>query len=301
MKSLSFLFLVFVLCYLLILPSAFASTKPDGTITVLPSIIRLDLSQDLPQANLTYTNNTAQVVELNFSASDFTQLEDSYKLSFLEGKNAKNYQYALSSWIDFDKKSISLQPGEQGTVTVLVNKEQLTPGGHYGTILASVDSKDTDQSVQIHSILSSLIFVRTATGKETDAGKIETFAPEREWFGFPNTFLVGFNNTGDTDLSPHGLIQLFDPFGKEVTRAVVNEDSLVTLPESIRRYDVSLEKQNSFLFPGVYKATIYLHFGKKDTQIQTQTRFFSLGSIPLLFLILLLPTLGFVGWKRYRR
>ena len=280
---------------------AFANT-PKGAVTVAPSIIKLDLQQDKPQAALTYTNNTDKDIEISLSASDFKELEDGYKVSYLEGKDAKNYKYALSFWIDFNKKNLSLGPGQKEEVKILINNKALTPGGHYATILANISLKNrTSDNVALQGVLSSLLFVRTNTGKEFERAKIQSHEPVRSLFDFPDKYSFWFQNSGDTDLTPYGLIELKDLFGRTVAQGIINDGSLITLPESIRRYDIPLKKTTPFLFPGIYHTTISIHFGKTDQKILSSSIFFSQGSIPLIPLVAILIISGFIYYKKSKK
>ena len=57
-------------------------------ISVTPSIIHLDLAVDPPEYVLTYENNTNADITLLLSLSDFNELEESYKINFLEKRLA---------------------------------------------------------------------------------------------------------------------------------------------------------------------------------------------------------------------
>lgn len=295
-------FVYFLICLFLFLLnsiSVVAATAPG--ITVIPSLIELDLATDQPQAQIMYKNNTNQTVQLTLFASDFTQLEDGYKISFLSKKDAQNYQYSLSSWIDFSDRNIVIEPFQTTSVTVFVDPTKLSPGGHYATILAQIETKkDAEKNLQVQGILSSLLFVRTHTGKEVETGSIQTFSPEQSIFSFPQSMLLRFNNTGDTVLTPYGLITVTNMFGQQVAKGILNEDSLITLPETIRRYDVPLIQSGSFLLPGIYNATLAIHFGKSNIKQTANVTFFSTGSIPLVPTVLvLIVLLGIV--LKYRK
>jgi hypothetical protein len=271
--------LLFLILFLLLPQPVFAQTA--NSLTVAPSIIRLDLATDKPEALLEYKNTTNKTIELSLSASDFAELEHGYKPSFLDEKTAQNYKYSLSSWIDFDKKTLVIAPFATESVTVFINKDKLSPGGHYGSILARITNTTDSETVQIQGVLSSLIFVRTNTGQEKELGEIQNFAPNRTLIAFPKTFALRFKNTGDTDLIPYGLVEIKDMFGRTVAKGILNEGSLATLPESIRSYDIEV-KANTFLFPGMYSADFKGHFGKTNQQMQAEKKFFSEGNLPII-------------------
>lgn len=287
--------------YLLSPTSLRAYAQTPTSITVVPSINQLDLATDKPQEELFYTNNTDQVVTLTFSAQDFTQLEDNSPLSFLNNNNDQNYKYSLSSWLSFNNTNLLILPHQTGSVTVFVNADKLSPGGHYASILAKIETdKDASKNLQVQGILSSLLFVRTHTGHEVDEGDIQTFSLIRSFIEFPQTMLVRFDNSGDTVLAPFGLVQVFNSSGSLMTKGIINEDSLLTLPETIHRYTVPLRKPYTFLLPGWYTAQISLHFGKGNIVKKQTIHFFSEGSIPLVPLggVLLVGILVAMGIKK---
>lgn len=296
-----FFSLLAVASLFLLAPVCFAQ---EQTLSVTPSIVRLDLSTDQPQAEIFYTNNSRNVVELSFEAQDFTQLEDGYKLSFLDQKNAQNYKYRLSSWVYFSSQNLILNPGEKESVTVFINKDRLTPGGHYSTILAHIATKQNNAgTITLQSTLASLLFVRTNSGVENEDGTLPTFTVIQDsiFLPFPSSVFFRLNNQGDVDIVPYGLIQIKDSHGQIVAKGIVNENSLSTLPESIRRYDTPIKTLVPFVFPGWYSATLSLHYGKSNKRLSSTTTFFTEGTIPFGEILLTGGILFLFGWYIKRR
>ncbi len=283
-------------------PISAASPQPtpstDFGVSVSPSLIQLDLDHNKPLTKITYTNHTKQDIQLFLSASDFTELEDGYKLSFLSQKDPENYKYRLSSWISFGQNTFVLKPGQSQDVLVLINASQLSPGAHYGTILAKIEQGKGDETIQIQGILSSLLFVRTSTGTEKESASIQTFTQVENLLGFPANFSLRFNNTGETTLTPYGLVEIRDVWGNLVAKGTLNQDSLQTLPESVRRYDIPVKHIAPVLFPSKYHATFTMHYGKKPDYLKSELTFYSIGSWPFF----LLPFV-FVGivWASVKR
>ena len=282
---------------------AVADTSAQN-ITVTPSIISIDLATDQPQAALTYTNETAETIELHLSAADFAPLEDGYKLQFLEEKDARNYKYSLSSWVHFELNDMTLNSKEAKTIKVFIDKDRLTTGGHYGTIQAKwTRSKDKSQ-VPTNIILSSLLFVRTAHGNETEEAQIDDFKQIQNFYLFPESFALKIKNSGNVEINPHGLIEIKDMFQHTVAKGFINENSLITLPESIRHYDISIHPEEQYFFPGIYHADMYIHFGKKDRMIRKSITFFSQGGtnlIPYGIGIIIVGLIGLIGLRKQRK
>ncbi|MCL6096334.1 MAG: hypothetical protein M1444_01445 [Patescibacteria group bacterium] len=279
-KNLKFKILLIILISVILnlksMPFAQAQPPQKG-ITVSPSIAHIDLATDPAEYELTYVNNTNTEINLLLSVKDFTQLEDSYKISFLEGKDAANYKYSLSSWISFENKTIQLSPNEKKSVKVFIDKERITKGGHYASILAEIVQPEIKHQVNVKAILSSLLFVRASTGKEIEEGKISSFKPVRSRVEYPERYLLRFENSGNVHVIPYGLIEVFDPLGNLAAKGIVNEGSLDALPESIRRYDTKVTTYQKVLLPGIYTAKIQIHFGKTNQKLSSEVKFFSQG------------------------
>lgn len=255
------------------------AANPKNTITVLPQLTQIDLSHDSPQTQIYYTNNSSYPVELALSVEDVRELEDRNPVGILDPKEAANYKYSLSSWVYLDKQSLILNPGEMKPITVNINKDKLSPGGHYGTILAEIRQTDTDKkAVKVKGVLAALLFVRASTGNEREEAKIAFFGATNQGITIPEEFMFRFQNTGNVDLTPYGLVEVKDANGKTIAKGIVNEDSLITLPEAIRKYSVKTKPLQNLILPGQYKAVLSLHFGKSNKTITATTTFVSAGS-----------------------
>lgn len=273
-------FILFIFALFLVNPQVFAQSE-SSSITVYPSIVRLDLSSDKPEIILNYKNSTKSTVELSFSAQDFTDLEEGWKVKYLEDKDVQNFQYGLSSWISFEKNSLVVSPNEIGKIKIFIDGKRLSPGGHYASILAEIKGEKGKGQVGLRGILSSLLFVRTSTGQEIETGSIGAFLPTQSGISFPEKFLLRFNNSGNVELIPYGVVEVKDPLGRVIAKGILNEGSLITLPQTLRRYDIDLNILNRFYPPGIYTANLSLHFGKNKEAIDMSVKFFSQGSVNL--------------------
>lgn len=278
------IFFLFAFCAgIVFLTNKTFAANPKNTITVMPQLTQVDLSHDSPETQIYYTNNSSTTIELAFSVQDVRELEDRNPVGILDPKEAANYKYSLSSWVYLDKQNLILNPGETKPITVTITKDKLSPGGHYGSILAEIKTVDTSKkTVKIKGVLASLLFVRASTGSEIEEAKVAFFGPSEQGFTFPGTFIFRFQNTGNVDLTPYGLVEVKDGRGKTVAKGVVNEDSLITLPEAIRKYTVTTKPLHASILPGKYTATLSLHFGKNGKTLTSSTSFLTLGDTQVL-------------------
>lgn len=263
--------------YLLLATPVSAQSK--NNITVSPQLIQLDLSQDPAEAEYTYTNNTDQTIELTLTMQDVKELEDRGIPGILDPNESRDYNFGLSNWARFSSNNLVVAPGESKSVTVFIDRKRLTLGGHYATVLAELQQKDEQKTVKLRAILSTLLFVRSGSEYEQERANIVQISNNSELFSFPSTVTFRFQNTGNVDLTPYGTISITSPLGDEVARGIINEDSLITLPDSTRRYIVKINKYADVVLPGIYKTTVKLKYGKNRFNLTDSSYFFILGEL----------------------
>jgi hypothetical protein len=248
-------------------------------------------------------------VQLNFSARDFTSLEEGWRVKFLEPDAASTYRYSLSSWLQFSPSTMLLTPGQSGSIQVNIRGRSLSGGGHYASVIADITAAPPParQAVDIKSQLVSLVFVRAQTGFEREEGKINQFsAVNPGFFSPPQNYVLRFENSGNTYLTPHGLVIIRDFLGREISRGILNTDSLITLPESVRRYDIPVTvRQTTWLLPGPYQASLTVNYGDTSQTITSHLQFLSLGSrlnlIILIFVLLSVLAVSRLLLKKMKR
>ena len=141
----------------------------QNTLTVTPQLTSLDLATDDPETLIYYKNSSSTPIELTLSVQDVKELEDRNPVGILDAKEAANYKYSLSSWVTLERQTLLLNPGEERTVKVTIAEEKLSPGGHYGTILAEIRQKEGNEKIKLKGVIASLLFVRADTGNEVEA------------------------------------------------------------------------------------------------------------------------------------
>lgn len=295
MKYMRIILFLFMLLFGLFSPLPVLAQNPPG-ISVTPSILRIDLNTEPSEFELIYKNNSQSEISLELSATDFSELEDGWKVRFLTDEESKNYHYSLASWIEFERKSLSLKPEEEGRIKVLVNKDELSPGGHYGSIQAAISSlEESGEQVAIRGLLSTILFVRTSTGKEIEQASISDLIVNRpSLFHFPQLFTLRFNNQGNTELMPFGSLEIKDLLGRTVAKGVLNEGSNYSLPESIKRFEIRSNLIDQLVIPGIYRAQLEVTYGKSGI-LKYETTFIYLHLVSLIMALLLMGLLGIGG------
>lgn len=263
--------------------------KSKGGITISPALQEITLTPDKSELTFDFsvTNNTAEPVEFALSVADFGSLDESGGVLFVgDAEKSLNYKFGLASWVTLqkDRLVVDARKTEKVPITIL-NKQSLTPGGHYAAVLVtpSNDSAGGDKKVQITQVASSLLFVKKLGG-EIYKLDLKSFDFGSNIFALTNSVELDFQNRGNVHVVPRGIVTVTDPIGKTVRRGIVNTQSAIVLPESVRQIRSPLEPEGRAWIPGTYKATAAYRFDGQDTLLTKETTFLY---IPALYIWLL--------------
>lgn len=149
----------------------------------------------------------------------------------------------------------TLKANEQKTIKVTVSIPAGTAGGgYYGAVRFEPASTNSNSQVSLSGSVGSLVLVRVP-GNITEKVNIESFDVRkddvaRRLFNTNKDLkaVVRFNNEGNVQLQPFGKINLKDRSGKVVATYEVNNTDPRgnVLPDSIRRFEINLDKVGSF-------------------------------------------------------
>jgi hypothetical protein len=267
--------------------AASVQAEGEGSLSVSPLFtdITLSPSETAQDFFLTVSNTTAEPVVLRLSLVDFGSLNESGGVAFLGKEGNGTSRYALASWITPEKDVVTLLPGAEEKLKFTVeNRESLSPGGHYGAALFSIETEGGtagthDTNIALNSTFSALIFAKKEGGiiqeltlKEHGTDMYNLIS------GLPKKAFWRFQNSGNVDLTPRGRITLTDPLGRLVAKGVLNEDSARILPESFRVYHTLLVSVMPSLVPGFYTVSTEYRFDGQDAfQAIPEQRVFAWG------------------------
>lgn len=229
---------------------------------------------------LKVTNNTKRSENFRLSVMDFGGLDESGGVAFVATKKSElENRYSLASWVSLEKDALVVDPGTTVVVKVtIVNKDSLSPGGHYAAILINLESnKESGKDVVgVNQSFSSLIFVKK-TGGEIYKMDLKNAETDSNWFSAGKTVRVRFQNSGNVHLIPRGVVKVEDGFKRIVAKGIINNDSSLILPENFRKYLVPIEPVAPAIWPGVYKVLISYRYDGLETTTEKQLVFFYLG------------------------
>jgi len=220
-------------------------------------------------------NTTGSPAVFRISVLDFGTLDESGGVAFLGSSD--NLKYSLASWVTLSNDTLVLAPGETEKVTGTIdNKESLSPGGHYGAVFFKIEDSESMQSgeqspVAFDPSFASLLFVRKNGGEVYGLDLNRTdFTPGL--FSLPDTIRERFQNTGNVHVFPRGTAEVTDPFGRLVSKSIINTESGIILPESFRLFPGTFFSVAPVFVPGRYTLSVnYRYDGKIDVVSRRST------------------------------
>lgn len=271
---------VLLLLVFLVLPGK-SSAQSKGGVSVTPVFQEITVSEEDARADFSITlrNETDAPAVLRPSVVDFGSLDESGGVAFLGQAADLKRKYALASWMRPEKDVVFLGSGETEELHIVIeNRDSLSPGGHYGAVLFRIGNENDglleENTVAVQEFLSVLVFAKKKGGEIYNLALKDILLPKNP-FLLPHQTVLRFQNDGNIHLVPRGRVTLTDPLGREVKKGVLNQESGLLFPETLRNYTVSLESLASAFLPGKYTLTVsYRYDGKDEFMLETKSGFF---------------------------
>ncbi|HJQ08985.1 MAG TPA: DUF916 domain-containing protein [Candidatus Saccharimonadales bacterium] len=248
-----------------------AQTAQVGGNALKVSPVRQDIAMD-PGTKKTVTvyiqNLTSQPATLHVAINDFMAPNDeSGKPNIILDEDKYAPSHSLKRYVrpvpDFPIKANETKPIE---LTVDV-PQGAAGGGYYGAVRFEPVGRAGEENINLSASVGSLILLKV-NGNVREELTVKSFDVRQKdkagsFFTSKNDLkaVVRFNNEGNVHVSPFGKI-ILKKWGKEVSSQEINNVKPLAsiLPDSVRRFDVSLDKVGSF---GKY--TVEGNFGYGST------------------------------------
>jgi hypothetical protein len=212
-------------------------------------------------------NDTQDGQTFDLSVMDFGTLDEAGGVAFLAtGKSDYEKKYSLASWISLEKNRVEVAPGGREKIKItILNKESLSPGGHYGAVLLTVKGAE-GQKAQVTLVQSyATLFYVQKTGGEKPSLKFMGTEIKKIWWDLHQKVKLRFENNGNVHLIPRGKVVVKDLHGEEVSRSIINGESGLILPESFRQYQVETRPLGGWRWPGKYTFEVDYRYDGKDS------------------------------------
>jgi hypothetical protein len=289
-KSLKAAALFGILGLLMPLKAGAAPITQNG-IAISPAIVSISLNpnQNSTTFNETVTNNSSTPAIVEVSTTNFTALNTSGTVNFLNSNSPGNDLHGLSRWLKPSRTQIILAANTTQTISIsIIDINSLAPGGHYGALLFKIiTAAPTSKGnvISANTELSSLVFLTTSNGA---TNKVSLFPPSISSIAFsmPNTLDLAITNTGNDQTTPRGVIIVTDKNKKEISRGVINGISGLVLPGTTRLYEVTLKYNNKVLIPGIYHVNIKYQ-AANNSLMMMYTKSFLYLNVKLLIIVVI--------------
>lgn len=257
---------ILLVVLLSVLPSSRALAAPGG-ITLSPPLRDITLGPGLLEADadITLTNNTNQQITAKLKLVDLKALGQFGGNTL--GQAGLSDSYGLADWMTLPGGDRLLIPaGKTVTAAVsIVNRPDLTPGGHYGAIIVTPETSDTVQSdVGISQQLVSLVFVKKLGGEKYGLD-LQEVKVKNSQNSLPESVDLTFVSTGNVHVTPRGYVEIRDPKGRLVSKAIINPDSLLLLPGSSRLLTGLFQPVENSNRSGTYKVTAFYRYHESES------------------------------------
>ena len=207
--------------------------------------------------------------------------------------------FSLAKWIEITPDPIFIPQGKSVDIPFTVRiPPEAEAGGHYAAILVGTRPQNENQNganILVSSQVSSLFLVRI-NGDVREEGYIQEFKTDRKFYEKPDIdFILRFANTGNVHLKPQGEIAIFNLWGREMGKIMINEKSDFgnVLPRSARKFIFNWQRDFNILEAGRFKAVAVISYGEDARQnVSHVVYFWVLPGKPLL--VTLISFLTFV-------
>jgi hypothetical protein len=290
-----------------------AATSDDSTskgLAISPAFSQLELKttdQRIPyQVSIANRSDVPQLFTL--SAVDFGSLDEEGGVAFLgQSQNVLDRKHGLAAWMTLDRNSVTVPARSSVDVKVgIENGAGMSPGGHYGAILATAQTDSTAGTarsrVGVRQVLSSLILLIKGGGARS-AMDLVSGSNDAQWWRLPSKVTQRFKSTGNVHVVPRGTIEVVDPFGRVVRRGALNAGSGAVLPDTVRRYRTPLDTVAVAWSPGPYRIVTSYRPENVDTVTKHTATVWFAGAIIVWVMVLtaVLAVWGLVWWLWWRK
>lgn len=279
-----------------------AAKSSYSGLVVSPAIEQLALTKDQTSASFTatVTNDSQAAVTISVLTDDFTALNSSGSISFLNNATHSPSIHGLAHWAMPALKQFVLKQGSTQLVPITIaDASSLAPGGHYGAIIfkaVPLAATTEDNFVTANAEVSVLVFL-TTFNPGSQSVKLLKPTLSSITIAMPSVADLVFANIGDIQTTPRGLVTITDSANREVARGIINTDSGLVLPSTNRLYQVELRSEKRFAWPGVYQMLIQYRAGD-EMKIHSLTKSFLYISPPVVAVLIaaiVLSLLALIG------
>jgi hypothetical protein len=275
-------------------PTPTASTVGGNGMKVSP--VRTDITVNPGQTNtvtVNVQNVTSSPANLQVLVNDFTaDKNESGQPAIILDANKYAPSHSLKRFITAPIPNLTLQPNEQKAIKITITvPKDAAGGGYFGAIRFAPASATNDKNISLSASVGSLILLKVPGDIKDDLrlASLDVRKGDSVKILFTNgkniKAAVRFENKGDIQEQPFGKLVLKKGDKILQTTEVNNTDPRGNvLPDSIRKFEVNLDKVGSF---GKYNLQGNFGYGTTGQLLSGQTTFYVVP-VPIIVLAILI-------------
>ncbi|MEO6513789.1 MAG: DUF916 domain-containing protein [Candidatus Saccharimonadales bacterium] len=271
-----------------------ASTVGGNGMKVSP--VRTDITINPGQTNtvtVNVQNVTSVPAELQVLVNDFVaDKSESGQPAIILDASKYAPSHSLKRFITATIPNITLQPNEQKSVKITINvPKDAAGGGYFGAIRFAPASSTNDKNISLSASVGSLILLKVPGDIKDDLrlASLDVRKGDSVKILFTSgkniKTAIRFENKGDIQEQPFGKIVLKQGNKILQTTEVNNTDPRGNvLPDSVRKFEVTLDKVGSF---GKYNVQGNFGYGTTGQLLSGQTTFYVVP-VPIIVLAVII-------------
>jgi hypothetical protein len=282
------------------------AAETENTVIVSPVFQEITLDvEKTEEFTAKVSNTTSAPLTFRLSVIDFGSLDESGGVAFLGSGERLEKSYALAAWMRPETDTLTVDAGQTATVRVRIeNRDDLSPGGHYGALVFRSESGEgmlLENGISINQIFSLLVFVKKVGGERYGVASLGMTKTER-FIALPHQLRVRFRNTGNVHIVPRGTVGVTDPLGRLVAKGVINEESGIILPEIVREYPLRILPLSTMFVPGRYTLILAYRFDGREEYSTEEQSIWIFPWPTIVASVASMSTLAmFFRWRKSRR
>ena len=222
---------------------------------------------------------------------------DSFKTHPKEGYPVFNQEDSAESWLNYNKNTFVLEPGESRSISFELSVPQRVQSkAHYLALF--VEKQGSGGEIAANSRVGSLLFLYVS-GAVKESLMLAEFSAEKFGFSSPIGLNLSFKNKGDIHVKPQGQLVVSNQRGEQIFKKKLDESLITPGNYWERSYDVS---DLSWQDIGKNKATVYAQYGIKNKPVSDTISFWYLPYkflAPIVLLLILISS--WFLFNRYRQ
>lgn len=279
----------------LVVAQTSTTKSPKTGLTVAPAYMELSIPKSGEEKfyELTVTNNYPKEVNIDATVRAVEEQDGKFLPSLLDTP-------LLSRVVVLNNTNFKFDSNQSLPIKFSVkDNSQLTPGGHYVSLLIS-QKKSTNNSIQLESSISVLLYLVKESGAIRQLNIISGPSNGIRLFGLPITLTHEFKNDGNVAVTVRGSV-ILSSSNQVFKRGIINESAIPLQPGRIQKLQTILSSERNVWLPKkIIVETKYKSSGQDNSQSRQVTIYYLPWYILIVIFVPVIILWRF-GFKKLRQ